>query len=253
MKITNLVFLCTLACATVYIWHRTQSPCSAQALKDTIIIGTNAEYPPYSFIQNGIPVGFDIDIAHEVVRRLGKKERIVDMPFDMLLPQIQLGDIHMIAAGISPKPTRARHVHFTKPYLENDPLLIITPATQQPLSSVDDLADKTVVVNDGYTSDAYMSTRKTNALIRLATPAEAFLALRSGRADAYVAAHSSVQRFLEKYPNAYHTVEIKDVTDAYALVISPVYPELVVAVQEALDAMERDGTLAALKKTWGFL
>lgn len=245
------LYIILILCGAYALWCFTCCTSCKKLVGDTLIIGTNAEYPPFSFIRHGEIVGFDIAVATEVAKRLGKKIILIDMPFDMLLPYIQLGEIHGIAAGISPKPSRARHVFFTKPYLENDPLLVITPVTQKRITSIDDLAGKVVVVNDGYTADSYMSQRAHVIIQRLSTPAEALLALKSERADAYVAATSSVQRFLDTHASEYNTYTLEDSSDAYALVISLVYPELVPLVQNALDGMSADGTLDALKKIWG--
>ncbi len=261
---SNLLFI-TLAFIIIYLfWHFVRQPsCPADLpngrrgqtgtaeLSDTIVVGTNAEYQPFSFLRDGAIVGFDIDVAKEVVKRLGKKIEIIDMPFDMLLPYLQMGTVQIIAAGISPKPSRAKHVLFTKPYFENDPLLVITPKKDAPITALDQLDGKTVVVNDGYTADSYMSERKNVHIQRLATPAQAFLALSSGRADAYVAATSSVQRFLATHADEFNTYIIGDTSDAYALVISPEHATLLQPIQDALDAMLNDGTLNALKKTWG--
>ena len=38
-----------------------------------LIVGTNAEFPPFTFRQEGEIVGFDIDIAKEVSKRLGRE------------------------------------------------------------------------------------------------------------------------------------------------------------------------------------
>src|SRR5580704_2849514 len=87
-----------------------------------LLVGTNAEFAPYSFIDNGQIVGFDIDVAQEVAQRLGKTITFKDMPFESLLPELQLGRIEIIAAGITPTQERAQKVLFTKPYVEGDKL-----------------------------------------------------------------------------------------------------------------------------------
>ncbi|MBS1987123.1 amino acid ABC transporter substrate-binding protein [Candidatus Dependentiae bacterium] len=264
-KYVSNLFSITLAFVIIYLfWNFVRQPsCPAHMadgqrsktgtteLSDTIIVGTNAEYQPFSFLRDGTIVGFDIDVAKEVVKRLGKNIEIIDMPFDMLLPCLQMGTVQIIAAGISPKPSRAKHVLFTKPYFENDPLLVITPKKDAPITTLDQLDGKTVVVNDGYTADSYMSERKNVRIQRLATPAQALLALSSGRADAYVAATSSVQRFLATHPDEYNTYTIGDTSDTYALVISPEHAALLQPIQDALDGMLKDGSIDALKKTWG--
>lgn len=236
--------------ATAIFWYSRHS--SEPIINDhKLIVGTNAEYPPFSFIKDEEIVGFDIDIAREVSKRMGKEMELKDMPFEMLLPQIQLGEIQIIAAGMTVTPERQKRVIFTRPYLTNDPLLIVSPANNPPFHDVQELSGKEVVVNDGYTADSYISEIEGPIVRRLATPAEAILALRSHRADAYVTARSAIKPFFDRYgASEFRVVEIPNITDNYSLIISRHYPFLLCQVQTALDAMEKDGTLATLKEKW---
>ena len=220
--------------------------------KNTIIVGTNAEYPLYYFIKSDEIIGFDIDVAREVVKRINKKMILQDMPFDALIPAIQLGKVHMIAAGMTPTKQRAKRVHFTKPHLKGDPLIIVTLKNAKKVATVDDLKGEDVVVNEGYTADFYMTKYENSIDVkRLATPAEAFLALRSKRAAAFVTARSSVQPFFEQYgEQEYRIVQIKDTSDEYALAISKKHSDLLPQIQKVLDEMQQDGTLDTLRKKW---
>ncbi|MDB6081397.1 MAG: artP, partial [Chlamydiia bacterium] len=156
-----------------------------------IIVGTNAEFPPFTFIDKGEVVGFDIDVAKEVCKRLGKEMQLKDMPFDALVPELTLGYVQFVAAGMSHTEERAKRVLFTKSYGSNDPLVILTLTKKM---SLDDLTGKTVVVNEGFTADLFMSSKPGITLVRLSTPVDAFLALKAGRADAYVTAKSTIQQ-----------------------------------------------------------
>ncbi len=214
-------------------------------------VGTNAEFPPFTYVQNNDIIGFDIDIIKEVAKRLNKKLILRDMPFDALIPDIQLGNIHIIAAGVTPTSERAKRVLFTKPYLTGDPLIIITRAENRNIKTAQDLIDKEVAVNEGYTADFYMSDIPNIELIRLPSPAEGFLALESGRAFAFVTQKSSAQPFLKKYgDNAFNIIPIKDTAESVSLAISKKYPKLLPHVQKTLDAMRKDGTINKLKKKW---
>lgn len=246
---TPLILISLLIASMAFIWITKKKPAQTYD-KTKIVVGTNAEYPPFSFVKNDTIVGFDIDIAQEVCKRLNKKMILVDMPFDALLPKIQLGNIQLVAAGMTITPERAKRVIFTKPYLVNDPLLIIS-LTNNPITSLADLNGKDVVVNDGYTADNFMSQQKGPLLHRLSTPAEALLALRSGRAHAYVTARSTIKPFFDQYgAQEFHVTTLPDISDSYSLIISPQYPELLSPIQDALDEMERDGTLALFKTKW---
>lgn len=99
--------------------------------ESVLMVGTAAEFPPFEFIKNDEIVGFDIDLIKEVAQRLEKKLVLKDMPFTTLIPQLQNGSLHILAAGLTPTPERARVMLFTKPYLETDSLVVITLAKTQ--------------------------------------------------------------------------------------------------------------------------
>lgn len=215
-----------------------------------LIVGTNSEYAPFSFMENGALSGFDIDLVNEIAHRLGKTVDWHDMPFDALIPAIQTGSINIIASGITPTPERAQRVLFTKSYLKGDPLLIVSRA-EKPLKTIEQLTGKSVAVNEGFTADTYMAQIKGPELVRFASPMESFMALDSNRVDALVAAQNNVKPFIAHYPQGKFAVsQIPNTSDEYALAISKQNPELLEPIQKALDEMTADGTLENLKKKW---
>jgi arginine/lysine/histidine transporter system substrate-binding protein len=127
------------------------------------------------------------------------------MPFTTLIPQIQSGNLHVIAAGLTPTPERERVMFFTKPYLESDPLVVVSLAKNPKINSLDDLKGKTVIVNEGFSAERYMSALEGIDLKRLPTVADAFLSLQSGRADAFVVAANSIKPFFKQYSAAVPT------------------------------------------------
>ena len=46
-------------------------------------------------------VGFDVDLAREIAKSLGKDLKVEDMSFDGLLPALDSGQIDMVAAGMT--------------------------------------------------------------------------------------------------------------------------------------------------------
>lgn len=248
---TLLKTISILAVTTIFFWWFWSLKKPTEPLNnDILIVGTNAEYPPYAFIEHDTIVGFDIDIIKEVAKRLNKKIDLQDMPFDALLPAAQVGSIEVIAAGISPTPERAKKLLFTEPYLKSDPLLIISKQSK-PLRSIEDLTGKDVVVNEGFRADSYISSLKGPIVTRLATVTEAFMALEAGRADAFVSAKSAVQPYFKQHSNHTFTIaELQNVTDEYALAVSPKNKELLPKIQKVLDEMQHDGTLQRLKEKW---
>lgn len=217
--------------------------------QNILLVGTNPNFPPFEYRENGKIVGFEIALMNAIGKYLGKEIIFKDMAFDSLLIEAQSGRIHMIASGMTPTAERSKKVFFTKPYLVNDPLVVITLASESP-KNLEDLQDKEVIVNDGYTAESYMKQQRGINLRRLATPAEAFLAVTNGRAYAYVSARSAVQPFFDRYGIEKFNILTLPISDSYALAVPKAFPEVFEQIQQALTALENDGTLENLKKKW---
>lgn len=217
----------------------------------TLIVGTEAGYPPFSFIKDDEIVGFDIDVAKEVCRRLGKEMELQNMAFTSLIPALQLGRVHMVAAGLTATPERAKRVLFTQPYLANDELQLITVAEKFEPKVLEDLTGKQVAVNEGFIADLYLSAKQGPILQRLATVADGFLALKSGHVDAFVTARTTAEPFFKLYGReGFHVTTLPDTGDSYSLAISKNNPELLPMVEKVLAEMQHDGTLDKLKEKW---
>ncbi|HSC24635.1 MAG TPA: transporter substrate-binding domain-containing protein [Candidatus Babeliales bacterium] len=256
MKKTSLLIIVTLIIiTTVTIWYKASKNIITTTALDTVIVGTNAEFQPFSFRDNDNTItGFDIEVITEVLKRLNKEMILKDMPFDALIPEIQLGNIHVIAAGITPTAERAERALFTHPHLATgNPLVIVSLKTKNFAVTLDDLLGKTVVVNEGYVADSYMSEQPKINVLRLSSAAvsDGILALESGRADAFVTALYPMQPYFDKYGiNNFFVTPIPNTEESSAFAISKHYPELRDYIQITLDRMQEDGTLAALKTKW---
>jgi len=252
------IIIATIIITSVFVWYRAEKKIITSKPIETVIVGTNAEFQPFSFKQDEAITGFDIEVIAEVLKRLDKKMIIKDMPFEALLPEIQLGNIHVIAAGITPTPERAQRALFTRPHLTGNPLAIITllrqgSEGQAPITTIEDLAGKTVVVNEGYVAYSYMSELPAINLIRLSSAAvsDGMLALESGRADAFVTALQPMRPYFSKYDiNNFYIATIAGTEESSAFAVSKHYPELRDYIQVTLDRMQSDGTLDALKRKW---
>lgn len=251
-RLLGLIAALVIAAAAFFWFKRTDD---ATPLGDTLIVGTSADFPPFSFIgEDDRIVGFDIDVVKEVAKRLNMDIQIQDRPFDMLIPQIELGHIHAIAAGMTPTAERAKRVRFSKPYLSSNPLLIITRAGDAPLTELADLKGKEVIVNTGYTADLFMSDLPDITLLRLPKVADALIALEQGKADAFVTALFTIKPYIPEGDTRFKIAQLKETDEQNALAFSLFLPEdFIEKAQKALDEMEADGTLAALKKKWNLV
>jgi polar amino acid transport system substrate-binding protein len=85
----------------------------------TLKFGTSAVTEPFSFIDGSRQiVGFDVEIAKLIAKRLNKKLEVVNMDFGALIPSLVAGKVDMIGACMTISEERAKSVLFSKAYYE---------------------------------------------------------------------------------------------------------------------------------------
>ena len=82
-----------------------------------LYVGTNAEFMPYEYLENGKMVGFDIELMDAIGKELGYEIVWSNMGFDGLLPALQMKKIDAVIAGMSQTPERQKAVTFSMPYM----------------------------------------------------------------------------------------------------------------------------------------
>jgi len=220
----------------------------------SFIIGTNAEYKPFSFIdKSGILAGFDIDVMNAIADKLAITLLYKDLPFEALMGSLQNGSIDCVIGGINPTPDRAQKVLFSEVIYERDPLIIVYQKNTNPLHSVADLAFKKVLVNEGYFADSFLSNEKNITLMRLSSnlPSDGLLALQNGQGEAFVGSKSTtLQALNEKQKNLFSYVVLNDVVEADAFALAKTNSTLLNDINTAIRALKKDGTLDSLIQKW---
>lgn len=149
-----------------------------------LILGTNGGYPPYeNYNVKGELEGFDIDVAREVAKKLGKKLIIKDMSFDALILGLNQNKVDMVMAGMSITPTREKEITMV-PY-QGEPVksyaLIFWGTMPKNISSISDLAmteNKTVAVQTGTVMENYLQKYPQIAAKPLESMAELIMDLK---------------------------------------------------------------------------
>lgn len=252
-KIVLILFFSLFVGAIIY-----QMKVGKQAKDENVlVVGTSLDYPPYAFIdkQTGQASGLDIDMIIELASRLNKTLIIEDMPFSSLILSLLVGDIDMIAAGISPTERRAKLVSFSDLYLQGLPFVVITKTSHLQPTSMQDLQNKIVAVCTGYITDLYMSQEHSNIeLVKLDSPANCFLALQTGTVDAFVTSTHSAATFLNNSVSSenFSVMQIPHTGEGCAIAVAKNDKKLLQQINQILEAMNADGVLEKIKQKWGF-
>ncbi|MCO6024906.1 ABC transporter permease subunit [Prevotella cerevisiae] len=91
----------------------------------TLVVATNATFPPYEYYDNGRICGIDIDVMQAIADDLGMKLDVEDMDFEAVITSVQTGKADVGASALTVTKDRARNVLFTIPYTRCRQVIIV--------------------------------------------------------------------------------------------------------------------------------
>ena len=218
-----------------------------------VTIGMNAEYPPFEYVDedNNI-VGFDPALVEIIAERAGFEYELVNTRWDGIFVALSSGEFDMVASAATITDEREEIVDFSNPYFYANQRIAVREADAETISSEDDLAGLRVGVQSGTTGDIYASEEIDGVeVVRYDEITLAFQALVNGDVDAIVNDGPTSADIISKNPDM-GVVLVGDPLseEFYGIAVQPDQPELLDAVNAALEEIIADGTYAELYEEW---
>jgi polar amino acid transport system substrate-binding protein len=154
--------------------------------------GTAAVTEPMSFIDgNQKIVGFDVEFATYVAKKLGKRIEVIDMEFGALLPALISGKVDMVGAGLSITEERAKKVLFSESYYPSGIAAAVRSKTKAEsvtsagkLKGIDDIKDKRIGVLLGSIHGVYATKKYPQAkILEYQNVSDKLMALKTEKID----------------------------------------------------------------------
>ena len=117
-------------------------PVTARAAQD-FIVGFDAEFPPYGYMDNGEYVGFDLDLAQGVCQRRGWNLIKRPINWDAKDAELSSGTISCIWNGFTMNG-RENDYTWSEAYVDNSQVVLVKKGSS--IHSLSDLAGKILVV-----------------------------------------------------------------------------------------------------------
>ena len=102
-----------------------ESAADADHSNGTLVMATNAEFPPYESLDGENVVGIDADIARAIADKLGMDLRIDNMEFDSIIMAVTSGKADIGVAGMTVTEDRLENVDFTDTYAKAKQVIIV--------------------------------------------------------------------------------------------------------------------------------
>lgn len=223
-----------------------------EAKDDKILtMATNAEFPPYEYMENGEIVGIDAEIAKAICDKLGYELVIENVDFDSLIPGVQTEKYDFVAAGMTVTDERLEQVNFTQSYATGIQSVIVKEDSS--ITSVDDLfadgANTKIGVQLATTGDLYctwdIEDEGLGTVERYNKGADAVMALNSGKVDCVVIDNEPAKVFVSNNEGL-KILDTEYAVEDYAIAVSKNNPELLESINNALGELIADGTVKTI-------
>ncbi|GFO54873.1 amino acid ABC transporter substrate-binding protein [Geomonas sp. Red276] len=217
-----------------------------------IVIGLDDAFPPMGYRDDkGKLIGFDIDAAEEVGKRLGIKIEWQPTAWDGVIHSLNAKKFDCIWNGMTITDERAKEVAFTKPYIMDGQIAVVRFKDKR-FKSLKDLKKVKVGAQKG--SSALSAVKKLPT-----APAElkeyednpkALLDLEAARIDVVVMDNVTGRDFIAKRPGQFKVLPGFISKEPFGVAFRKEDTALRTKVQQTLDKMVKDGTMAKISRKW---
>ena len=209
--------------------------------KETLVMATNAEFPPYEFHEGDKIVGIDAEVAQAIADKLGMELKIEDVSFDSIIPGVQAGKYDMGMAGMTVNEERQKSVNFSTSYAKGVQVVIIKEGSD--IKTLDDLKGKKIGVQTSTTGDIIASGDFGDEnVVKYENGAIAVQALAAGKVDCVIIDNQPAKKYVEANEGL-TILETAYADEEYAICFNKENTDLQQKVNKALEELIADGSV----------
>lgn len=229
---------------------------SLEQIKDKgkLVLGLDDAFPPMGYRnENNEIVGYDIDLAKEVAKRLGVELVLQPIDWNAKEQELNTGKIDCIWNGFTITEERTKNIAFTRPYLKNAQVLVVKNTA--PYQTLADLKGKTIGLQAGSSAaealDAAADFKASlKDVVEFKDNLTALMDLEIGGVDGVIMDLIVANDNIKRAGKDFRVLEESLAAEDYGVGFRKNDLALRDAVQAALEAMAKDGTLASITTQW---
>ena len=213
-----------------------------------LMMGSDTPYPPFELMEGGKAVGFDVDIATEMAKRLNVKLDVVPTAWDVIIPGLKHDKYDIIMSAMPITRERSKEISFSDPYIDSDQSIAVKIGT--PIKNEADLKGKVIGVQ--IDTMGQMTAEKMTGLKEIRkfnTIQLAFEDLETGRIDAIINDYP-VNAYMSKKMGKTEVAQKIITREKYGIGVKKGNNQLRLAVNEELKKLKEDGTYDSIYKKW---
>ena len=219
-----------------------------------LLVGTDAEYPPFESVENGEIVGFDPALMDMLCQLADCEAEFVATAWDGIFAALGAGEFDAVMSAITILPERETDSGgtFTDPYFSVGQVVLVR-ADEAGIFGVEDLAGAVVGVQTGTTGDT-AATDDAGVLDeniqRFDSNALAVQALLNKDVDAVVCDNPTAENYVSANTDQLMVVGEAFTIERYGILVSNERPEVLAALNDAIARLNDQGMIDTLKDEW---
>lgn len=243
--------LSVLVLAALFFVGCSDNKTTATSQKEVIRVGTSGGYFPFTYVENDVLQGFEIDVWNAIGKKLDADIEFKTSKFSGLFGMLETGKIDTISNQITMTDKRVAKYYFASPYVY-DGAQIVVHQDNNTIHSVKDLQGKKVGVTLGTNYEEIL--KKLNLGIDVISYEgggfEQDVVLK--RLDAYVQDRISAVELIKKskLPLKLTGAPIEVLTNSFPFVKNEKSEALLKRVNTALESLRAEGVLSDLSIKW---
>ncbi len=227
---------------------------AAPAVPDHLVIASEGARPPYNYFDGDKLAGFEIDLGHDLCRRMAVACTFVAENWDDMIPGLLARRYDAIMAAMEITDARQKEIAFSAPYVRMPSAFLVRKDTDVAAATPVALAGHRIGVEQGGTHQAFLEKIYPTARIETyGSLADAILDLEAGRVDAAIGDKDAIVAFLKTRRDARCCRILADVPrypaifgDGIGIGLRKGDVALKDAFDKALVASMADGTFATI-------
>ncbi len=176
----------------------------AQSDSQTLNVLTESGFKPFSFLDKGEVVGFDIDLMDALMKEAGYKYELKNVGWESMLASVQSGEADLAIAGITMNEDRKQTYDFSSPYFESTHKIVFRSGEN--ITSGEDIKNVKVGVQTGTTGAEAVEKilgKNHENIAKYESNTLAFMSLQSGGdVDAVVTDNVVADEYVANNPDA---------------------------------------------------
>jgi len=202
--------------------------------RGTLLVGLEGTYPPFSYQgDDGKLTGFEVEFAEELAKHLGVKASLKPTKWDGMLASLDSKRIDVVINQVTISDERKKKYDFSTPYTVSGIQALVKKGNESGIKTAADLKDKKVGVGLGTNYEEWLRKNVQGVDIRT-----------------YDDDPTKYQDLVKKTKDTLAVAGEPFSRQEAGVALRKDNQDLLKAVDDAIAAMQKDGSLKALSEKW---